>query len=114
MSKCTLNVSEFTKDAFNRFIEDGDGSGEEFRIKVLSPALKQNDKVTVNLDGIHDEYGSSFLVEAFANLIRKSGFSYEELKQKLELRSENLRWPKEIWRYIDEAKKDSEGSILRR
>ena len=109
-----LEVSDFTKDAFNRFIEDGDGSGEGFRIEILSPALKSYDTVTVNLDGIHDEYGSSFLVEAFANLIRKSGFSYDELKQKLELKSENLRWSKEIWRYIDEAKKDSAGSLLRR
>ena len=42
MSKCTLNVSDFTKDAFNRFIEDGDGSGEGFRIEILSPALKSS------------------------------------------------------------------------
>lgn len=112
MSAITLNVSDFTKEAFNRYIDDGEGSGEEFRIKHIVPNLALHDLVIINLDGIDDEYGSSFLSEAFANLIRKENFSYETLNSKLQFKSNNTDWLKEVNRFILEAKKDVEGKAI--
>jgi hypothetical protein len=106
MNKKTLKVCEFTMDAYNRYIDDGEGSGEEYRKKYLVPSLNTYDKVEVCLDGINDEYGSSFQVEAFANLIRKDNFSIEFLKKNLFLISQNQNWVKEIWGFIEEANRD--------
>lgn len=114
MTTQRLYVKDFTKDAYNRYEDDGDGSGEEYRKKFLVPALNEFDSVIVNLDGVNDEYGSSFQVEAFANLIRKSNFKFEDLKKRLTIESDKTSWVDEVWTFIEEAKRDTEGSSVRK
>lgn len=79
-------VKDFHPQPYGRTPEDGPGcedtAGSVFRDKILAPALHQYEHVTVDLTG-YNRYGRSFLDEAFAGLIRESGFSYEELQKKL-------------------------------
>lgn len=114
MKSIYLKVSDYSKDPYGRYRTDGEGNGTEYREDFILPELKQGNKVIVDLDGIHDEYGSSFLVEAFANLIRKEGFSYETLENLLEFRSTNKSWINEIYYYLNEAKDEASRNILRK
>jgi hypothetical protein len=107
-----LNVSDYSKDPFGRYLSDGEGNGEEYRKKFLVPELKKGNSLIINLDGINDEYGSSFLVEAFANLIRKEGFEYNDIKNRVKFVSENKDWLEEIDYYLEEVKKENQGKIL--
>ncbi|MDC9508971.1 STAS-like domain-containing protein [Pseudoalteromonas sp. Angola-4] len=111
MSQILIKVRDYTLEPFGRYETDGEGNGEEFRKKYILPALRGGDDVLVDLDGINDGYGSSFIVEAFANLIRKENFSYAEIKTRLKFKSTNTKWIKEIESYID-ATKDKDNSVI--
>jgi hypothetical protein len=112
MAEVNLNVRDYSKDPFGRYKTDGEGNGEEYRIDYLVPELKKGNILIINLDGINDEYGSSFLVEAFANLIRKEGFKYEDIKSRVKFESKNTDWLEEIDYYLDEVKKENQGRVL--
>lgn len=69
--------SEFSPYPSGRFPKDGQFNGERFRLEHLAPALEKaiqaGSKVVVNIDGVRS-FGSSFLEEAFAGLIRLKTF----------------------------------------
>ncbi len=79
-------VQDFHPRPYGRYANDSigceDTAGEVFRDKVLAPALREYDHVTVDLTG-YNRYGRSFLDEAFGGLIRESGFTKEDLDRKL-------------------------------
>ncbi|MCJ2378769.1 STAS-like domain-containing protein [Vibrio sp. ZSDZ34] len=79
-------IVDFHSKPYGRFKTDAPGceftAGEVFRDAHLAPALREFDKVTVDLTG-YNRYGRSFLDEAFGGLIRESGFTKAELDQKL-------------------------------
>ncbi|PNH98457.1 STAS-like domain-containing protein [Vibrio diazotrophicus] len=64
-----LKVTEFTKYPGPRYIKLGANSGEEFREQHLINKLREDPKVSVNLDGVLG-YGSSFLEEIFGGIVR--------------------------------------------
>lgn len=103
MSKTISIARDFSRFPAGRYRADGPFSGEQFRDDKLAPALSQNPKVIVDLDGALG-YGSSFLEEAFGGLVREKGFRAEDLQTKLELRSSESSLPKEIWGYIRNAR----------
>ncbi|PSU54577.1 STAS-like domain-containing protein [Photobacterium phosphoreum] len=110
MKKITLNVTDYTTEPYGRYKADGPGNGEEFRADYIMPkfnSLKKNELLLINLDGIEDEYGSSFVVEAFANLIRKENISYDKIKSKIQFQSTHNEWVSEINDYIQEAYEES-------
>ena len=83
-------VKEFSSKPYGRnrqdvTAEEYKDTGEAFRLNMLVPALqdKNNDKVRVILTG-YNRYARSFLDEAFGGLIRYSGFTYDELCNRLE------------------------------
>lgn len=82
MNSIELKVIDFSKKPYGRYPEDGDGCGQYYREKVLAPALQEYDAVHVILDG-YNRYGRSFLDEAFGGLIRESGFTGADIKDKL-------------------------------
>lgn len=91
-----------------RFAEDGPNSGEEFRERLLVPALekaeREGEKVIVDLDGARG-YTASFLEEAFGGLIRK-GFTRERLARVLEIQAKDKRviyWRDRIKQYLEHA-----------
>lgn len=99
----TIDVAaEFSANPAGRFKADGPYSGERFRDEHLLPALRSGEEVTVLLDGTRG-YGSSFLDEAFAGLVREHGFSPEQLGRQLKLVTKRDTLAREIKLYIAEA-----------
>jgi hypothetical protein len=88
-NKVIVLVKDFHDKPYGRYAADADGceftSGEVFRHKLLAPALRNNDHVTVDLTG-YNRYGRSFLDEAFGGLIREENFTSSELKENLTIK----------------------------
>ena len=84
----TIDISrDFSDVPGGRFHSDGAYNGEDFRERLLVPALKKG-AVTVILDNT-EGFGSSFLEEAFGGLIRHHNFA--DLEARLNLVSETAR-----------------------
>ena len=86
----TINVAkEFTVHPGPRYPHQGQGSGEEFRDKHLKPkflaAVKKEEPLIVELDGVEFGYPTSFLEEAFGGLARE--FGVEVVQKALVFRS---------------------------
>ncbi|EYC51466.1 hypothetical protein AZ34_10535 [Hylemonella gracilis str. Niagara R] len=65
---------DFSKNPAGRYRIDGPFSGEVFREEKILPLLKEAEQIEVDLDGT-EGYGSSFLDEAFAGLLREHDFT---------------------------------------
>lgn len=81
-----LRVLDFTEYPGPRYCEQGTNSGEEFYHTKLNfefkNSLENNAKLTVDLDKTAG-YASSFLDEAFGNLVYD--FSLEKVKNNIEI-----------------------------
>lgn len=82
-------ASEFSPYPSGRFEADGQFNGELFRNTRLVPALKRalagGDVVVVDIDGVRT-FGSSFLEESFAGLVRLGFFEKRFVQQHLSIR----------------------------
>lgn len=83
-------ASEFSAYPSGRFPTDGQYNGELFRTRWLVPALKgastgDNRVVVVDIDGVRS-FGSSFLEEAFAGLVRLRLFDKRFVQKHLSIR----------------------------
>ena len=69
-------IKDFSKNPGPRYINQGKSSGEDYYLRVLNKeftdAYEKKYKLIVNLDGV-DGYMSSFLDEAFGNLVYDFG-----------------------------------------
>lgn len=78
-------AKEFSRTPGGRYRKHGAFSGEEFRERILWPALHDEgndaDIVEVNFDGVAG-MPSSFLEEAFGGLVRKDVASAKRLRFK--------------------------------
>ena len=106
MKALTIDIGrDFSDVPSGRFPEDGEFNGQRFRRELLVPALRNHDKVFVDID--HTEgYGSSFLEEAFGGLVRDEGFPNEELTKKMVIVSNlprTARYKRKIEQYIEMA-----------
>lgn len=103
MSEILINIAQnFSRFPGGRHRTDGRFSGEEFREDFLLPALRQHDRVIVNLDGVAG-LPSSFLEEAFGGLVRR-GLNAKELASRLLFTATTPRmqpYPAMIRRYIE-------------
>ena len=96
----TINVAqEFSRHPAGRYLGDGPFSGQAFRTRYLVPAIRSNERVIIELDGVRG-YGSSFLEEAFGGLVR-AGFSAASIKEHFEFKTDNASLREEILEYID-------------
>lgn len=89
-----LNVKDFSTSPGPRYVKQGEASGELFYHQKLNPTFVQivnsDKKIIVNLDGV-DGYMSSFLDEAFGNLI--FDFGMEMIKDKVSfISTEEPEW----------------------
>lgn len=104
---------DFSEFPHGRYYSDGPDSGEKFREELLLPRLKnlgRNEKLKIILDNGVEGYGSSFLVEAFARIVKYGYMTSEELLSKLDLsfRNSDYEFYKEkILQYISDAKYNS-------
>lgn len=100
-----INIArEFSEVPVGRFYSDGPDSGERFRDELLEPALRENDRVRIELDGT-DGYGSSFLEEAFGGIVRKLKLSEADARRRLEFHGSDASFIMEINDYIRDAAK---------
>lgn len=113
-SKLIIKIVDFTKYPGPRYSSQGEFSGEEFYHKILNPdfvnALKENRKLQVVLDGTAG-YASSFLDEAFGNLI--FDFSLHKVEPIIEIISEQEPdWKTMIFNdvFIDWEKRRNDNS----
>ncbi len=106
-----LNVGQqFSMDPAGRFYSDGtNASGEQFREEQLWPALQaleDGDVLTVILDDGPEAYGSSFLTEGFAGIVKYGYMSADKLLAKLKFQYQDPDYKffeTRIIAYISEA-----------
>jgi hypothetical protein len=80
-----VNIArDFSSTPAGRFPEDGPFNGTKFREQFLVPALRGNESVTIELDGVSG-FGSSFLEEAFGGLVRVHHMSKDDLDKRLKI-----------------------------
>lgn len=94
MDQLIAVARDFTKYPGPRYRSSGPKSAQEFREDILEPKLRQaiaaGTKLIVLLDDVAG-YGSSFLDESFAGLLR-SGFEPAALQKHLEIRANTSRF----------------------
>lgn len=93
-----VSVIEFSKSPGPRYDEQGENSGERFYLTVLKEAFRkaqeEHTHLIVNLDGV-DGYASSFIDEAFGNLVYE--FGANQIREILEVVSkEEPEWERFI------------------
>lgn len=110
----TLKIgSEFSKVPRGRFRTDGTASGERFREDFLRLRLKElsdGEKLRIVIDDEVEGYGSSFLVEGFAGMVKYGYMQGKELLGKIEIQYTNpdfAFYKNKIVQYINEAKYNS-------
>ena len=97
-------AQDFSPKPFGRDHNDGRFSGERFRDEVLLKAFQESDEVIeVLLDGVTRGFGSSFLDEAFAGLLR-NGISYDDVRSRLKVVTSDQDYFDEIWEYIEDQR----------
>lgn len=83
-----LDIGEdFSKDPQGRFRSDSNSSGEAFREDVLLPALQNlgaGEKLIIVLDTGVESYGSSFLTEGFAGVVKYGYYQASDVLSRLE------------------------------
>lgn len=103
MSTKKISVAnDFSDTPAGRFKSDGPCSGEEFRDEFIIPALKNYDKVIIDLDGTLG-YGSSFLEESFGGILRIGCFDIGTIKKKLEIHSSRTFYSDRAWFFIQNS-----------
>lgn len=89
MEHIVIKVLDFTEYPDVRYIEQDENSGEQFYKDVVklnySKAISENKILTVDLDNTAG-YASSFLDEAFGNLVYD--FEYDKIQNHLKIKSE--------------------------
>lgn len=110
----TLNIGkDFSPDPIGRFKTDGDRSGESFREDFLKPTLdnlNDGEKLKIIIDDGVESYGSSFLSEGFAGIVKYGYMTSEELLAKIEIAYSDEDFSffkKKIFEYIEKAKYNS-------
>lgn len=105
-----INIgADYSEDPAGRYYTDGPASGENFRenllLKELS-ALGENEKLSIKIDGEVEAYGSSFLTEAFAGVVKYGYLRKSELLSKIEITYDDPEfafYESRILKYVDEA-----------
>lgn len=91
-------AKEFSKKPVGRYLNEGNFSGEYFRLNYLEDKLLKNEFIEIYLDGVLG-YGASFLEEAFGGLTR-NGFSSEQIFNQIKFISKNPVLIYQIHSYI--------------
>tara|TARA_R110001583_G_scaffold60326_1_gene179317 strand:+ start:172 stop:540 length:369 start_codon:yes stop_codon:yes gene_type:complete len=118
-----LNVGkDFSTDPCGRYYSDNTkSSGEQFREEALLPRLRNlnaGEKLDIVLDENVESYGSSFLTEGFAGVVKYGYMRADELVEKINLIVKNDMdfeyYRDKIIQYIHEAKYDSKKYVSTR
>lgn len=97
-----IKLSDYTKYPFARYIADGPGSAEKFRLEYLVPALESHHQIVLDLNGVAG-FPASWTEEVFGGLIRRHGFTLSELRSRLTIDVSDNLLEYEIWHYVEGA-----------
>lgn len=119
MKTITIDVGkDFSNIPQGRFYSDlSPSSGEAFREELLWPKIQElgeGEKILIILDNDVEGYGSSFLVEGFAGIVKYGYMTAEKLISILELQNTDDDFDffkKKIIQYIKEAKFNSQQYV---
>ncbi|MEZ8122229.1 STAS-like domain-containing protein [Vibrio splendidus] len=110
--------TQFSNEPSARFYRDtGARSGEAFRedhLRKLIADLQPGEKITFILDDDVDTYGSSFLTEGFAGMVKYGYIEANELLSKIDFSytDEDYEFYEErVRKYIKEAKFNSKPYV---
>ncbi|MDK1705312.1 DUF4325 domain-containing protein [Serratia rubidaea] len=113
-----LNIGkEFSSVPSGRYRSDGTSSGETFREDFLRKrieTLAAGEKLKVIIDDDVEGYGSSFLVEGFAGMVKYGYIQSKDLLNKLVIDYSNPDfefYKNKIIKYITEAKFNSQQYV---
>lgn len=96
-------ASEWSKSPTGRYETDGKSNATSFKKKFIYEPLSRGKRFVIDLDGTHG-YGSSFLDEAFAGLVRDKHVRKEEFFNIFAFKSEeDPSFIDEIAMYVDEV-----------
>lgn len=101
---------DFDQDPAGRYFSDNTPSGEEFREEFLLPRLKAlaaGEILKIVLDNGVESYGSSFLSEGFAGIVKYGYMKKKVLNDSIEFEYSDpdfAFFAKKIREYIDSAK----------
>lgn len=114
----TLNIgTDFSVDPSGRFYSDGKGNGEDFRENYLLPKLrelKSGQRLVVVLDDGVESFGSSFLTEGFAGVVKYGYMENQQLLDCLEFKYDNPDFEffkNKVIQYVKEARFNSKKYI---
>lgn len=101
MARKIINIAQdWSRSPTGRYPSDGKSNGTDFKKRMIIPFLKDFDEFFVDLDGTYG-YGSSFLDEAFAGLVRDGLMTKEEFRRKFIFKSEeDPSFIDEIFSYV--------------
>lgn len=93
MSQTTLKIADYSNDPWGRNAEDNAQglNGAKFRETYLIPALRQNDIVIIDFNGLRDLLDSAFLGGVFVDLVKFDGFTYDDVRERVKVQS-NLKY----------------------
>jgi hypothetical protein len=104
---------EFSTDPAGRYYSDGEFSGERFREEYLLPklrALRNNEVLDIVIDDGVEAYGSSFISEGFAGIVKYGHMTSEELLKKIKISYSNTEFEFFEKRIKDHIKKSNYNS----
>lgn len=110
----SLSVArQFSKYPGGRYKRISEYSGEEFRERLLVPAINRGEKVVVELDGVVG-YGSSFLEEVFGGIVRAMRWlNRDQVNKHLKINTARESWLLEVNQYIDdELQRSSDRQVV--
>lgn len=109
--------NEFSHDPAGRIYKDGPGNGERFREEYLKEKialLAKNETLLIILDDDVETYGSSFLTEGFAGMVKYGYIEADDLLKKLLFKYSNPDYEfyvRKIKKYVKEAHFDSKQYV---
>ncbi len=114
MPRTIYVAKEFSRTPGSRYITEGQFSGEEFRVRLLTPAVREavsaRTPLHIVLDGTAG-FGTSFLEEAFGGLVRHGVATASDLLKLLKFESEEeIYLIGDIQDYIREAGENAKSA----
>lgn len=108
MTTKTINVlKDFSDDPWGRDeSENPISSGKKFRIELLKENFKKFEHIVVDFSDLIVIPDSSFLGEAFIGLVKKEGYSYEDVAKKITILPAESIYSNTVAQMLNDAKRE--------
>ena len=106
----TLHVANYSNDPWGRNAEDNAKglNGALFREEYLLPALEKAQTVIIDYNGLRDYLDSAFLGGVFVDLVKKNGFSYDEVRNRVKVQADLNYYPITVSRLLELAETEQD------